>query len=145
MWWKYATEVLSGDFEEQRRLMAEWDAQCDAALAETLSTVGAQIVADYCPDTTNGTRRDYWLATDVGLAILVIRRADGQTKAIADWTAWPDVRDPEIRTNVIVFAEGTHRTVRLTVQLPRIDLESGSNLNSLDEFAAAVLRFSGRR
>jgi hypothetical protein len=140
--------VHDPDFAEYRRLIDEWHELCEAALAETLSAVNAEVVAAYSPEDgfrREDSRRDYWLATDVGLAILVIRRVDGQVKAIADWTAWPDVRDPEIRTDVILFEEGKHRTVHLTVQLPRIDLESGSNLNSLDEFAAAVFRLSGCR
>jgi hypothetical protein len=139
--------VDSPEIEELLRLRAEWEEQCEAALAETLNAVGAELIAAYCPRdgfSSEASRRDYWLATDLGLAILVIRRVDEQTKAIADWTAWSDVRDPEIRTDIIVFKEGNHRALHLTVQLPRIDLESGSNLNSLDEFAAAVFRLSGR-
>lgn len=124
-----------------------WDAACARSLEATLKMAGAQLVTAYSPNngfSISGSKRDYWLATDIGLAMLVVRESEQQIKAIADWVAWHDVVDPEVRTDFLLFEEGSHETMRLTIQRPAMTLHTASNLEPLAELARAVMEHAGR-
>ena len=128
----------------------EWLVNSDAAVSRSLQLAGANMLGVYVTDGPirngdEGSSRQYFLATDLGLALMTVRIEAGKLKAVADWTAWPDVIEPELRTDVLMFDEGIHETIRLTIQMPRVDVSSGTNLESLRSFGSAVMTLSRRR
>jgi hypothetical protein len=138
--------VDSEDFDQLRMTRDAWDQACATSLDATVKMAAARLLIAYSPEDgyrKGDSKREYWLATDIGLAMLVVRQVDQQVKAIADWVAWRDVVDPELHTDFLLFEEGGHSTMRLTIQRPSIVLETASNLEPLRDFARAVMGHGG--
>lgn len=125
------------------------DDDLESVFTAALEAVGGTLIALYSPELLRllggDGRASLYVAADVGLGLIAMHVESGQTKAIADWTPWPDVRDAEVHVETIAVEGGIHSTLRLTIQVPRVDVESGSLSQGLEKFAAAVLAHSGQK
>lgn len=130
-----------------RRIFGEYIALMDprwrAAIDATLGALDARPLAAFCPDLQALHRRErkaeLWVATDAGLAVIVLQVGGELPLAISDWTAWPDVIEPEVHVEVLGVTGDPHVTLRFAVQHPRLSAESVVSRTGLGGFATAVM------
>ncbi len=128
----------------------DWE---ESAREAALAALGGDVVVEAAYVVANGedddvrSRTTYWAATTVGLlCISATWTRDGLYRTLVDLTAWPDVRDPELRIEMLTSPEGAptfSRTFRM--QIPRFYADETGVPTSHPEwqlvpFARAVLR-----
>ncbi len=87
-----------------------------------------------------GQRGELWIATDTALIVMTVAvDDDGQQSAVADYTAWTDVRDVELRTRLSLAVNDIFAEHELTIQVPRLSAFDTHKEHRLGSFVASVL------
>lgn len=115
----------------------------DVAVVAALAALGPDVGAEASYIDENGTRNQYWIVTSIGILWVTAERVGGADRATADLTPWSEVREPELRLEVLTSQHGSPtRTWTFGLQSPRFHATASSE--RLLAFARAVIAHAQR-